>query len=263
MSGVADFLAAQEDALRLVAFFGLLALFFALEQILPRRRQRVSAAHYVGNLALGGLNILLLRVIMPGGLVAIALWREGGGLMGALAWPIEIQLIVCVLLLDLTLYVQHRLLHKIDFLWRWHAPHHADRDLNVTSGVRFHPGEALLSMAVKAAAVFLLGAPVAAVILFEVILSGASLFNHANWSLGRADTLLRRVIVTPDMHRLHHSRRSDEAHRNFGFFLSFWDRLFGSYQNEPHEPHVTIDLGLTDAPDDGLVATLRQPFVQS
>lgn len=263
MNAFSAFLLAHENTLRLAAFIGLLIAFFALEQLWPRRRQNVTPSHYVGNLILGGLNIVLLRFIVPGGLVGIALWREGGGVMGALAAPIWLQFIICLVVLDLTLYAQHRLLHQVDFLWRWHAPHHSDRNLNVASGVRFHPGEAIFSIGVKALAVWILGAPVAAVILFEVILSGAALFNHANWSLGRADALLRLVIVTPDMHRLHHSRRAAETHKNFGFFLSFWDRLFASYQDDPEQAHTHIQLGLADRPDDKLAATLRQPFMKS
>lgn len=260
MSGLTDFVLTHETVLRLGTFFGLLVVFFILEQALPRRRQNVKARHYAGNLALGGLNIVLLRFILPGGLVGLAMLRDGGGLMGALAWPPALQFIACLVVLDMTLYGQHRLLHKVDFLWRWHAPHHGDRDLNVASGVRFHPGEAVFSLGVKAAAIWLLGAPVAAVILFEVLLSGAALFNHANWSLGRADKWLRLLIVTPDMHRLHHSRHADETQKNFGFFLSVWDRLFSSYQDEPRQAHTHIPLGLDEAPDDGLAATLVHPF---
>lgn len=260
MAAFETFLLSHEGALRSTAFFGLLIVFFILEQALPRRHQKVSAAHYGSNLLMGGANIVLLRVIAPAGLVGIALLQSGSGLLGALALPLWVEFIGCLILLDLTLYAQHRLFHKFDFLWRWHAPHHGDRDLNVASGVRFHPGEALISFTVKAAAIAALGAPVAAVILFEVLLSGASLFNHANWSLGRADGLIRKIIVTPDMHRLHHSRAPHEAQKNFGFFLSVWDRLFASYKHAPDTPHERLPLGLEDAPDDGLRATLLQPF---
>lgn len=260
MAAFETFLTTHEAALRMSGFFALLIVFFVLEQALPRRHQSVSAAHYAGNLTIGALNIVLLRLVIPGGLVGVALWGAGGGLMGALSLPPWLAFIVCLVLLDLTLYAQHRLFHKIDFLWRWHAPHHGDRDLNVASAVRFHPGEAVISMAVKAAAIWALGAPVAAVILFEVLLSGASLFNHANWSLGRGDAALRRLIVTPDMHRLHHLRAPHEALKNFGFFLSVWDRLFASYQDAAEAGHERLPLGLADAPDDGLRATLLQPF---
>jgi sterol desaturase/sphingolipid hydroxylase (fatty acid hydroxylase superfamily) len=260
MAALEAFLLAHEGPLRMAAFFGLLIVFFILEQALPRRRQQVSAAHYGGNLLLGSVNIVLLRLIAPAGLVGIALLQTDGGLLGLLAVPLWLKFILCLVLLDLTLYAQHRLFHKLDFLWRWHAPHHGDRDLNVASGVRFHPGEALISFAVKAAAIAALGAPVAAVILFEVMLSGASLFNHANWSMGRADAVLRKLIVTPDMHRLHHSRAPREALMNFGFFLSVWDRLFASYKHTPDTPHEALPLGLDDVPKDDIGTALLQPF---
>ena len=260
MAAFENFLLTHEGALRGAAFFGLLIALFILEQALPRRRQQVSAAHYGGNLLLGGLNIVLLRLIAPAGLVGIALWQTGGGLLSALNLPLWAEFALCLVLLDLTLYAQHRLFHKIDFLWRWHAPHHGDRDLNVASGVRFHPGEALISFAVKAAAIAVLGAPIAAVILFEVLLSGASLFNHANWHLGCGDTVLRKLIVTPDMHRLHHSREAREALKNFGFFLSVWDRLFASYKDAPDMPHESLPLGLKDISSDTIGTALSQPF---
>jgi sterol desaturase/sphingolipid hydroxylase (fatty acid hydroxylase superfamily) len=255
-----SFLIEQQNALRMGAFIGLLILFFALERALPRRQQNVSPLHYLTNLAMGGLNIFILRFALPGGLVGIALLRDGAGLISSLTIPAWASFILCLVLLDLLLYAQHRLLHINPLLWRLHAPHHSDRNLNVASGVRFHPGEAVFSTAIKAAAIWVLGAPVAAVILFEVLLSSASLFNHANWSLGRGDRLIRRLIVTPDMHRLHHSRRAEESRKNFGFFLSVWDRLFASYQDAPREPHEAIALGLEEAPNDGLRAALIQPM---
>lgn len=260
MTAFESFLLTHESALRGSAFFGLLVVFFILEQALPRRRQKVSAARYGGNLLMGGFNIVVLRLCAPAGLVGVALWASGGGVLGTLALPLWAEFTLCLVLLDLTLYVQHRVFHRVDFLWRWHAPHHGDRDLNVASGVRFHPGEALISFAVKATAIAALGAPVSAVILFEVLLSAASLFNHANWSLGRGDALLRRFIVTPDMHRLHHSREPREALKNFGFFLSFWDRLFASYKDMPDAPHENLPLGLADIADDTIGKALIQPF---
>lgn len=254
------FLLSHEATLRMAVFLGLLAAFWGLETALPRRRQRVTARHAAGNLAFAVLNGVLLRLVLPGGLAAFALLHEGGGLMGRIGGPLWLHALICLVLLDLTLYGQHRLLHKVPLLWRLHAPHHGDRNLNVSSAVRFHPAEALFSTAVKAAAVWLLGAPAAVVILFELLLNGASLFNHANWSLGRADRLLQKLIVTPDMHRLHHSRLDDESRCNFGFFLTVWDRLFGSYRAEPHRPHDDLPLGLEQMPEDGFIATLRAPL---
>lgn len=255
-----SFLTTHETALRSGVFFTLLLVFLLLERARPRRRQSVSANHFIGNLCLGIINAALLRLVLPGGLVALAVLGAGDGLLGLLALPYWLGFGLSLVLLDLTLYWQHRLFHRIDFLWALHGAHHGDRNLNVSSGLRFHPGEALVSFAIKAIAVMVLGAPVAAVILFEILLNGASLFNHANWSLGRADRWIEKLIVTPDMHRLHHSRLDDESRKNFGFFLSIWDRLFASYQAEPKNPHETIALGLDTMPLDNLAATLWHPF---
>ena len=255
-----QFIITYEPVLRGGAFFGLLVLFFILERLRPRRNQNISVQHFITNMRFGFMNGFLLRVIMPGGLVALALLSGDSGLMSALDLPLAIEFIACLILLDLTLYWQHRLFHKIDFLWALHGAHHGDRNLNVSSGLRFHPGEALVSFALKGAAVLVLGPPVAAVILFEVLLNGASLFNHANWSLGRFDGWIQKLIVTPDMHRLHHSRLEKESQRNFGFFLSIWDRLFASYQRTPQQAHEHIELGLDTMPDDGGRATVFYPF---
>ncbi|MBT5157016.1 MAG: sterol desaturase family protein [Rhodobiaceae bacterium] len=267
MTGFSQFLTSQEGALRSGVFFGLLILFLALERLRPRRRQQVSARHFISNLAFGVLNAVILRFALPGGLVLLAIWFLTAypmvGLMGWLNLPPFVEFIACLVLLDLVLYWQHRLFHQIDFFWKFHSAHHGDRNLNVSSGVRFHPGEALVSLAVKAVAIMALGVPVAAIILFEVLLNAASLFNHANWSLGRLDAYLQKLIVTPDMHRLHHSRLETESRKNFGFFLSGWDTLFNSYKAHPDSPHSDIALGLDDMPDDGFVQTLQRPFKPS
>jgi sterol desaturase/sphingolipid hydroxylase (fatty acid hydroxylase superfamily) len=260
MTEFAAFIAAHEAALRGGTMLALLVLFFGLERALPRRRQRVSLGHATGNLLLGVVNGGLVRLIVPGGLAALALWNAGGGMLGLISAPDWVMFLASLVLLDLVLYWHHRAFHEIPFLWRWHGAHHSDRTLNVTSGLRFHPGEALISTAIKAAAVVLIGAPALAVICFEILLTGASLFNHANWHLGRADKLLQKIIVTPDMHRLHHSRLPQESRMNYGFFLSVWDRLFGSYQLQPHQPHQAIELGLTEAENDNVIAAFIHPF---
>ena len=260
MSDVQDFITAHEANLRLLGMFGLLAIFFILERWRPRRQQNVTAKHMGGNMLVGFLNGGLVRLALPTGLAGLALWQQGGGLMGLLALPVWAEWALSLLLLDFVLYWHHRAFHEIPFLWALHAGHHSDRNLNVTSGLRFHPGEALVSAAIKATAVLAIGAPAAAVILFEILLNGASLFNHANWHLGRIDGHLQKLIVTPDMHRLHHSRLADESRKNYGFFLSIWDRLFASYQAEPQQAHRHIALGLDDAERDDLAALLLQPF---
>ena len=262
MAEFATFINAHEAALRGGIMLTLLVMFFGLERALPRRRQNIALGHAAGNLFIGIINGGLVRLIVPGGLAALAYWNAGGGLLGLVHAPDWLVFPASLILLDLVLYWHHRLFHEIPFLWRWHGAHHSDRTLNVTSGLRFHPGEALISTGIKAAAVLLIGAPALAVICFEILLNGASLFNHANWRLGRVDGWLQKLIVTPDMHRLHHSRTPQESRMNYGFFLSVWDRLFGSYQREPLQAHEVIDLGLAEAENDSFLAALTHPFKQ-
>ena len=260
MAEFADFISAHEAGLRGSVMLTLLVLFFGLERALPRRRQNIAPSHAAGNLFIGVINAGLVRLIVPGGLVALALWNSGGGLLGLVHAPDWLIFLASLVLLDLVLYWHHRLFHEIPFLWRWHGAHHSDRTLNVTSGLRFHPGEALISTAIKAMAVLLIGAPALAVICFEILLNGASLFNHANWRLGRLDGILQKLIVTPDMHRLHHSRLPQESRMNYGFFLSLWDRVFGTYQCWPAQAHDVIELGLEEAENDNFIAALMHPF---
>ncbi|MGC6534486.1 MAG: sterol desaturase family protein [Parvibaculales bacterium] len=257
---MSEFLTAHEATLRSGLFFGLLLALLLVERWRPRRRQHVRWRHFFGNLGIGVGNSILLRLLVPGGLVVVALSGQHTGLLARIDLPLWMEFIGCLILLDLSLYWQHRLFHRLPFFWAFHSAHHGDRTLNVSSALRFHPGEALLSFVIKAATIWLLGAPVAAVIAFEVLLNGAAMFNHTNWSLGRFDAVLQKLIVTPDMHRLHHSRQEAEAQHNFGFFLSVWDRLFASYQAEPQQDHGDIELGLADMPDDGWRATLKQPL---
>ena len=260
MAELEQFIAAHEAVLRASVMFGLLALFFVLERALPRRAQKITPSHAAGNLLIGLLNGVLVRLIVPGSLAALALLNTGGGLLGLIPLSDWMVFLASIILLDFVLYWHHRAFHEIPLLWRLHGAHHSDRNLNVTSGLRFHPGEALVSIAIKAAAVWLIGAPAVAVIFFEILLNGASLFNHANWRLGRFDGVLQKLIVTPDMHRLHHSRAPQESRMNYGFFLSIWDRLFASYQSKPRQAHRHIELGLHEAENDNALAALWHPF---
>jgi sterol desaturase/sphingolipid hydroxylase (fatty acid hydroxylase superfamily) len=234
--------------LRLGVFASVLAAMAIWEVAGPRRALSVSRSRrWPGNLMLVLLDALLLRLLLPAGAVGAALWAasHGIGLCHHLSWPFWVTVLVCVLLLDLVVYAQHVLFHAVPVLWRLHMVHHADRDIDVTTGLRFHPGEILLSMLIKMGAVSLLGAPVVAVIAFEVLLNAMAMFNHANARLPLAlDGRLRRLLVTPDMHRVHHSVLPDEANRNFGFNLSLWDRLFGSYRAQPAAGHAGMVIGL-------------------
>jgi sterol desaturase/sphingolipid hydroxylase (fatty acid hydroxylase superfamily) len=202
----------------------------------------------VVNLGLGALNAGLVSLAGPLSLMAIAALgqQRQWGLFGLVSAPPPVVMLGSLLLLDLTVYFQHRLFHAVGPLWRLHRMHHSDIRFDTTTGVRFHPGEALLSMLVKSAAVIAIGAPVAAVLAFEIVLNAISMFNHANLRLPAVlDRWLRHVVVTPDMHRVHHSIEADELNRNFGFNLSCWDRLFGTYRAQPAGGHAGMTIGLS------------------
>ncbi len=260
MQGFFDHLVAHQAEWRGGVFLSALLVLSLLEMIKPRRVITGRRQRWANHLFLGAANLLLLRLVLPGGLMAIAIWGQGGGLINWLGLQGIWAILACLLILDFVVYAQHVGFHKIAFLWPLHAPHHGDRALDVSSGLRFHPGEALISAAIKGAAIFALGAPLASVIAFEIILSAASLFTHANWALGRTDAWLRWGLITPDIHRLHHSRIDSESQHNFGFFLSIWDRLFGSWKDYGQKTQTDMQLGLDDMPDDGLAATLRHPW---
>jgi len=196
--------------------------------------------------------------------VALTAEQQGWGLVHWLQVPLWLAVPLCVVALDALIYFQHRLFHAVPWLWRLHRMHHADLELDVTSGLRFHPLEILLSMAIKVAAVVVLGAPALAVLLFEVILNATSMFNHGNVRLPRRlDRWLRLVVVTPDMHRVHHSWLRHETDSNFGFNLPWWDRLFGTYRDQPEQGHLGMTIGLEQFRDPGelrLDRMLLQPW---
>ncbi|HMU91085.1 MAG: sterol desaturase family protein [Pseudomonadales bacterium] len=241
-------LLAHEPAVRLTLFIALLLLMALWESVAPRRPQRIARLlRWSNNLALAVLNTLLLRLGFP--LLAVPFaslaQQRGWGLFNLIDLPPWLAGIVALLLLDLAIYLQHRLFHAVPLLWRLHRLHHADLEFDVTTGLRFHPGEILLSMAIKLAVVALLGAPAIAVLLFELLLNGTALFNHGNVRLPeRLDRWLRRLLVTPDMHRVHHSIDPDETDSNFGFNLSCWDRLFGTWRAQPGLGHERMVIGL-------------------
>lgn len=238
----------SEPLIRLSVFAGILGLLIAAEALFPRRRRHVSRwLRWPGNLGITVLNTLLLRLLAPGAAVGAAFWAEaeGIGLIHAFAVPYVVAVPVAVVLLDLLIYGQHVAFHKIGPLWRLHRMHHADLDFDVTTGARFHPVEILLSLGIKLVAVISLGAPAVAVLIFEVLLNATSMFNHSNLALPRGlDRLLRLVLVTPDMHRVHHSWHRDETDSNFGFSLPWWDRLFGTYRAQPRDGHEAMTIGL-------------------
>ena len=252
-------------ALRLGVFAGVLVVMALAEAVAPRRvRGQSRAARWPVNLALVAISSGVIRVVAPIGLtgVAVAVQAFGWGLLPALGLGGAPAAVIAFVALDLLIYLQHRVFHAVPLFWRLHQVHHCDGDMDATTGVRFHPLEMLLSFGLKALAVAVLGAPAGAVLAFEVWLNATSLFNHANWRLpSLVDTVLRWVVVTPDMHRVHHSVRRAEQDSNFGFNLPWWDRLLGTYQATPAHGHTGMRLGLGDGPDSrSLGALLQLPF---
>jgi len=259
---------ANEPLVRLGAFAGVLAAMMAAEALAPRRTRAVSRwARWPANLGIVALNSLLARLVFPTAAVGLALLieaRGGGGLLGLLDLPFWLAVVVSVAVLDFAIYLQHVMFHAVPALWRLHRMHHADLDFDVTTGARFHPVEILLSMGIKLGVVFALGAPALAVLLFEVLLNATAMFNHGNLRLPPGlDRALRWVLVTPDMHRVHHSVVPREANSNFGFNLPWWDRLLGTYRAQPAAGHDAMTIGLDrfrDARELRLDRMLLQPL---
>jgi len=257
----------MEALLRLGAFAGVFVLVALWEALAPRRRRRFSRAQrWPHNLGLVALNAVVLRLLAPGAALAVALAAEDGrwGLLNLPALPALSRVVLALLLLDLAIYLQHRLFHAVPALWRLHRVHHADPDYDITTGLRFHPIEIGLSLAVKCAVIAAIGAPVLAVLAFEIVLNAAAMFNHANGRLPPAiDRWLRWLIVTPDMHRVHHSAILRETNSNFGFNLPWWDRLFGTYRAQPAAGHAAMRIGvagLQGAGELNLARLLAQPL---
>lgn len=244
-----DLIFSHEPALRLGVFLGGFALLALAEWRWPRRPRQIGRARrWPGNLGIVVIDTLLLRLIFPAAAVGLAVLVEarGWGLLQSVSLPYWVTVVVSVLLLDLLIYFQHVLFHAVPLLWRLHRMHHADLELDVSTGLRFHPLEILLSMLLKLAAVAALGAPALGVLIFEVLLNATSMFNHSNLFLPQQhDRWLRRLLVTPDMHRVHHSIHRLETDSNFGFNLSCWDRLFGTYRAQPRDGHLGMTLGLS------------------
>jgi sterol desaturase/sphingolipid hydroxylase (fatty acid hydroxylase superfamily) len=256
-----------EAVTRLAAFalvFGVLALW----EVFSPRRPLVAGrkGRWPSNLGILVVDVLAVRVLIPTAAVGAALFAAGNGwgLLRLAELRLSVASILGFLALDLGIYVQHVVFHKVPLLWRLHRMHHADLDVDVTTGLRFHPIEILISLAIKIAVVLALGIPAVAVLAFEVALNATSMFNHSNVAMPAwLDRALRRVVVTPDMHRVHHSVIRRETDSNFGFNLPWWDRLFGTYRAEPEAGHIGMTLGLPNFRDPGelrLDRLLTQPF---
>jgi sterol desaturase/sphingolipid hydroxylase (fatty acid hydroxylase superfamily) len=249
-----------EPAVRLGCFAGVLLLMALWEALAPRRPLTVARPlRWSSNLGLAALNTLAVRFLIPLGAVgaALAAQERGWGVLNNISTPDWLAVVLTVAALDLVVYFQHVMFHAVPLLWRLHSVHHADRDFDATTGVRFHTIEILLSMGLKMAAVVLLGAPALGVVLFEVLLNATSVFNHGNVRLpARLDRVLRLLVVTPEMHRVHHSVIPRETNSNFGFSLPWWDFLFGTYRAQPAEGHEGMTIGLSELRDERKVERL-------
>ncbi len=243
-----DFVSESETTIRIAVFLVIFMIFALLEIVLPRRKLEYSIfVRWLNNLGISLINIIIVRVILPVTLLFVATSAEssGIGLLNIVELPFILSIIFAVLLMDLAIYLQHIIFHKVEFLWRLHRMHHADLDFDVTTGLRFHPVEILLSFAVKVVVVLFIGAPLVAVLLFEILLNSTSIFNHANICIPKkVDSLLRKFVVTPDMHRVHHSIIREETDSNFGFNVPWWDYIFKTYRAQPAAGHTEMAIGI-------------------
>ncbi|MDP1841189.1 MAG: sterol desaturase family protein [Reyranella sp.] len=238
----------HEPMIRLVISAAVFALLVSAEALFPRRPQTIGRlVRWPGNLGVVALNTVLMRVLLPTAAVGMAVAAEarGWGLFNTIALPVWLALPLAVVALDLAIYLQHVVFHAVPTLWRLHRMHHADLEFDVTTGLRFHPVEIALSMGIKFLVIAALGPSALAVLVFEVLLNATSMFNHANLRLpAGVDRILRRIVVTPDMHRVHHSVHPEETNSNFGFNLPWWDRLLGTYRAQPRDGHEGMTIGI-------------------
>jgi len=255
------------DQIRLSVFLGVLVLMLVLESLIPRHRTVDSKPRRLAiNFSLTGFNVFLVRLLPGGAAVGLADFagQQGWGLLNYVDWPVAVEMAMGVIFLDLMIYIQHVVIHMIPFFWRFHKVHHSDLDLDVSSGFRFHPLEILGSMIYKLGLVAALGPSVMTVVVFEAILNGMAQFNHSNIKLPLGlDLVLRKLLVTPDMHRIHHSVEVNETNSNYGFNLSIWDRFLGTYIHDGKKPQPEIVIGVPEfrTPDQvSLLKLVLMPF---
>jgi sterol desaturase/sphingolipid hydroxylase (fatty acid hydroxylase superfamily) len=238
----------SDVVIRLSAFLGVLGLMASWEVFAPRRQlSTAKLRRWATNLSVVALDSVIVRLLFAGGAVGAALVaaERDWGALNHLNWPLWVEFVLSVVILDFVLYVQHVMFHAVPLFWRFHMMHHADLDCDVTTGLRFHPVEVVFSMLIKLGAVVLIGAAPTAVLVFEIVLNATSMFNHSNvWMPAAVDRVLRWVLVTPDMHRIHHSTVPTETNSNFGFNLPWWDRLLRTYRDEPIQGQTGMMIGL-------------------
>ena len=259
----------NEVAIRLSFFFGVFVIVGLWELVAPRRALTVSkSVRWLNNLGIVFFNSFLLRLIFPVAAAGMATFaaQQGWGILNYYTLNSGFAVVISVMAMDFIIYLQHVMVHAVPALWRLHRVHHADLDFDVTTGARFHTIEIILSMLIKFAAIIVLGPPVLAVVIFEVLLNATSMFNHGNVRIPQSvDRALRWIVVTPDMHRVHHSVEDDETNSNFGFNLPWWDRLFGTYRNQPRGGHEQMTIGIRTFRDtkwcSWLPGMLAIPFV--
>ena len=243
-----DLILSNEPLIRMGFFLGILLAMAIWEVAAPRRRREIPRLlRWSSNLGVVVIDTLLVRLTFPIVAVGLALVAQerGWGLFNVFDVPFWLAFVISVLALDLAIYLQHVMFHAVPALWRLHRMHHADLEFDVTTGLRFHPVEILLSMGIKLAVVVALGPPAVAVLVFEVLLNATAMFNHSNIRIPAAiDRVLRLIVVTPDMHRVHHSIHPSETNSNFGFNLPWWDRLLGTYRAQPREGHEAMTIGI-------------------
>jgi sterol desaturase/sphingolipid hydroxylase (fatty acid hydroxylase superfamily) len=257
----------SELFIRIGAALGIFLALALWEVLSPRRTWSIGRARrWPGNLGILVLDALLVRLLMPAAAVGMAVIaaQRGWGLLNITPWPPVLEGLIGFLALDLAIYAQHVAFHKVPVFWRLHRMHHADLDIDVSTGLRFHPIEIILSMLIKMGVVVLVGVPAVAVVAFEVVLNATSMLNHSNAAMPHwLDRIVRLLVVTPDMHRVHHSIKRPETDSNFGFNLPWWDRLFGTYRAQPEAGHEAMTIGLPifrDPQELRLDRLITQPF---
>jgi len=264
-----EFILRNELVIRLSFFFGVLLIVALWEIYAPRRALTISkVVRWTNNLGVVVINSIIIRLLFPTAAIGLTLFvnEQNWGLLNYYIFPNVIAVLLGAIALDFIIYLQHVLVHAIPALWRLHRVHHADMDIDVTTGARFHPIEIILSMIIKFAAIVALGPPLIAVIIFEILLNATAMFNHGNIRLPvKIDKILRLFVVTPDMHRVHHSVEEDETNCNFGFSLPWWDRLFGTYRSQPRGGHIEMTIGISGLRDSKQVqqlpGMLKLPFI--
>ena len=256
----------NEASVRLIAFLGIFAVVAIWETLAPRRQLVTSkASRWFSNISITVLGTAIVRGFFPVLAATFAAYETSAGILNQISFPYILKVFIGILALDLIIYFQHVMFHAVPIFWRLHMMHHVDLDIDVTTGLRFHPIEVMQSMGIKIAAVVIIGPPVPAVILFEILLNGTSMFNHGNIRMNpHVDGWLRLLVVTPDMHRVHHSVIIKETNSNFGFNFPWWDRLFGTYRSQPAAGHEAMNFGLSRFRDQKrltLLWLLALPFI--